>query len=62
MSDSLASGSRFRTLNVIDDCNREALHSVGPLAKPGEPVLLHHEADEREEPYDGIDHAPAPGW
>lgn len=25
MSDSLASGSRFRTLNVIDDCNREAL-------------------------------------
>jgi putative transposase len=25
MSDSLASGSKFRTLNVIDDCNREAL-------------------------------------
>ncbi|MFT2010948.1 IS3 family transposase [Pontibacter sp. 13R65] len=25
MSDSLASGNRFRTLNVIDDCNREAL-------------------------------------
>lgn len=25
MSDSLASGTRFRTLNVIDDCNREAL-------------------------------------
>jgi len=25
MSDSLAWGSRFRTLNVIDDCNREAL-------------------------------------
>jgi putative transposase len=25
MSDSLASGARFRTLNVIDDCNREAL-------------------------------------
>lgn len=23
MSDSLASGARFRTLNVIDDCNRE---------------------------------------
>jgi putative transposase len=25
MSDSLASGRKFRTLNVIDDCNREAL-------------------------------------
>lgn len=25
MSDSLASGNKFRTLNVIDDCNREAL-------------------------------------
>lgn len=25
MSDSLVSGSRFRTLNEIDDCNREAL-------------------------------------
>lgn len=25
MSDSLASGNRFRTLNVLDDCNREAL-------------------------------------
>jgi len=25
MSDSLASGTKFRTLNVIDDCNREAL-------------------------------------
>jgi putative transposase len=25
MSDSLASGSKFRTLNIIDDCNREAL-------------------------------------
>ena len=25
MSDSLASGNKFRTFNVIDDCNREAL-------------------------------------
>ena len=25
MSDSLASGNKFRTLNIIDDCNREAL-------------------------------------
>lgn len=25
MSDGLASGNKFRTLNVIDDCNREAL-------------------------------------
>nr|WP_246343514.1 IS3 family transposase [Adhaeribacter radiodurans] len=25
MSDSLASGNKFRTLNVLDDCNREAL-------------------------------------
>lgn len=25
MSDALASGRKFRTLNVIDDCNREAL-------------------------------------
>ncbi len=25
MSDSLASGNKFRTLNVIDDCNREVL-------------------------------------
>lgn len=25
MSDSLASGTTFRTLNIIDDCNREVL-------------------------------------
>ncbi len=25
MSDNLASGNSFRTLNVLDDCNREAL-------------------------------------
>lgn len=37
MSDALISGKRFRTLNVIDDYNREAL-----IVKAGETMTAHH--------------------
>lgn len=38
MSDSLMSGRRFRTANVIDDCNREALGIRAGFSLPAERV------------------------
>lgn len=39
MSDSLESGRRFRTLNVIDDCNREALINEAAFSIPTEHLV-----------------------
>lgn len=39
MSDSLASGQRFRTLNILDDFNREALHIEVSTSLPSPRVV-----------------------
>jgi len=39
MSDSLVSGRKFRTLNVIDDCNREALAIEVDTSLPAKRVI-----------------------
>lgn len=38
MSDALMSGKRFRTVNLIDDCNREALGIKASVSLPAERV------------------------
>ena len=39
MSDALISGRRFRVLNVIDDCNREALINEAHFSFPAEQLV-----------------------
>jgi putative transposase len=39
MSDALWCGRRFRTFNVLDDLNREALSIDNDLTLPAEPVI-----------------------
>lgn len=39
MSDSLTNGASFRTLNVIDDFNREVLHIEADISLPAERVI-----------------------
>jgi putative transposase len=39
MSDALISGRRFRVLNVIDDCNREALINEAHFSFPAERLV-----------------------
>lgn len=38
MSDALMSGQRFRTLNILDDCNREALGIKASISLPSKRV------------------------
>jgi putative transposase len=39
MSDALSNGRRFRTLNIIDDFNREALMIKAALSLPASYVM-----------------------
>lgn len=39
MSDALMNGKRFRTVNVLDDCNREALGIKASFSLPAERVI-----------------------
>jgi putative transposase len=38
MSDSLMNGNKFRTVNILDDCNREALHIEASHSMPSSRV------------------------
>jgi putative transposase len=52
MSDSLENGRRFRVLNVIDDCNREALINEAAFSIPAERLVetLKRLFSDREKP------------
>jgi putative transposase len=52
MSDALEGGRRFRTLNIIDDCNREALHIDVSFSIPASRVIrvLEHLMSTRGKP------------